>query len=225
MEKGTSSGGFLATTLINSLSEYVSMDGRTINKQLRSLIDPIYPENSYKEVITGSIVHLYAEHPLEEDFYLYDYFSDSQDISVVVFDEIDYEYIFPAINTSERYVASVVINKHPDLGIRGFVYLKSQFGDYVVPINLTDNASSNLVASVEKIDFGVVFAGLFSNKISHQCRYCNNLADFVFLLQMRRMNHIQLNCTIRLRQRLEFATYQCSPTNRLYPSENEESHR
>ena len=140
--------------------------------QYQTHVDPYYPENSFQTEIRGSIIHIYSKYPLQEDFFLYEYYADNPHFSVTIFDPIDFEVIQPAIEDRERYILSVVINpSEEENDLIGFIYFKSQYGDYVVPVNLQGSHMRKPVANVESIDFGVVLStGKFGQNFNR--KYC-----------------------------------------------------
>ena len=121
-------------------------------------MDPIYPNKRVKTEIRGHIIHIYTRLPQNDDFFIYEYFSDNPNFSVIVFDGVDLDTIKPHIHQKRHYILSVVVNIVDEENLMGFVYFKSQAGDYAIPVNL-EGSTSGPIVNVENIDFGIVIAG------------------------------------------------------------------
>lgn len=119
--------------------------------------DPLYAENTYRTEVIGNLVHIYAKNPLH-DFYMYEYFTDNPNVKL---EEFLVPGDVPEIRRDGTYVVSVVIRMVEEEELFGYIYLKSNYGDFIIPVNLDDDAT-DLVADTDLLDFGTIFAGEYS---------------------------------------------------------------
>ena len=138
----------------------LSINPDPVQVQYQTHMDPLYSENSYKTEIRGNIVHIYSKLLLRDDFFLYEHFSDNPKFTVIVFDEIDFDNIYPSIDEKHHYILSVAIDTIDEESSTGFIYLKSNEGDYIIPVNLEESITGPMV-NVDNIDFGIVFSGKY----------------------------------------------------------------